>query len=268
MTPIMDFTAKRVLVTGGAAGIGAATVRAFLDAGASVMLADMDADAANARVLMLEGAGFAGRVACVRADVANPSDIEAMVHATVQRLGGIDVLVNNAGIGCFGATPELAPETWQRVLDVNLGSIFHACRLVLPLMRAQGSGVIVNIASISGLSADYGFSAYAASKGAVVNYTRTLALDHAREGIRVNAVCPGLIATPLTEGALQLPAIHDAWCANIPAGRAGQPEEIARVVRFLASDEASYMTGAVLAVDGGITAWTGQPDLGRLMGAV
>jgi meso-butanediol dehydrogenase/(S,S)-butanediol dehydrogenase/diacetyl reductase len=132
-------------------------------------------------------------------------------------------------------------------------------------MRAQGKGAIVNIASISGLAADYAFSAYAASKGAVVNYTRTLALDHAREGIRVNAVCPGLIETPLTAGGLQVPLVRESWCASIPAGRAGQPLEIARVVRFLASDEASYMVGAVVAVDGGITAWTGQPDLGRLM---
>jgi len=265
MQDMARFDGQRVLVTGGAAGIGAATVRVFLEAGASVMLADLDRDAARAQADALAAAGFAGHVHCVRADVANAADVADMVRTTVERLGGIDVLVNNAGIGCFGTTPDVAPETWQRVIDVNLNSIFHACRVVIPVMRAQGKGAIVNIASISGLVADYAFSAYAASKGAVVNYTRTLALDHIREGIRVNAVCPGLIETPLTAGGLQVPQVRDAWYANIPAGRAGDPLEIARVVRFLASEEASYMVGAVVAVDGGITAWTGQPDLGRLM---
>lgn len=254
------------LVTGGTSGIGAATVRELLAHGARVMIADIEDAAGAAMVDSLCSAHGAGAARYVHADVALQEHVAAMVAATEQAYGRLDVLVNNAGIGNFGETPELEPQQWDRVIGVNLTSVFYACKYAIPLLRRQGSGAIVNIASISGLAGDYGFTAYAASKGAVVNYTRALALDHARDRIRVNAVCPGLIETPLTAPALDLPVLRQAWAASVPLSRPGRPEEIAKVVRFLASDDASYLTGAIIPVDGGLTAWTGQPDTARLLG--
>lgn len=254
------------LVTGGTSGIGAATVRELLAHGARVMIADIEDAAGAAMVDSLCSAHGAGAARYVHADVALQEHVAAMVAATEQAYGRLDVLVSNAGIGNFGETPELEPQQWDRVIGVNLTSVFYACKYAIPLLRRQGSGAIVNIASISGLAGDYGFTAYAASKGAVVNYTRALALDHARDRIRVNAVCPGLIETPLTAPALDLPVLRQAWAASVPLSRPGRPEEIAKVVRFLASDDASYLTGAIIPVDGGLTAWTGQPDTARLLG--
>ena len=254
------------LVTGGTSGIGAATVRELLAHGARVMIAGIEDAAGAAMADALCSAHGAGAARYVHADVALQEHVAAMVAATEQAYGRLDVLVNNAGIGNFGETPELEPQQWDRVIGVNLTSVFYACKYAIPLLRRQGSGAIVNIASISGLAGDYGFTAYAASKGAVVNYTRALALDHARDRIRVNAVCPGLIETPLTAPALDLPVLRQAWAASVPLSRPGRPEEIAKVVRFLASDDASYLTGAIIPVDGGLTAWTGQPDTARLLG--
>jgi meso-butanediol dehydrogenase/(S,S)-butanediol dehydrogenase/diacetyl reductase len=201
----------------------------------------------------------------LRCDVADPDAVDEAVADAAARLEvhgrGVDVLVNNAGIGSFGPAPALPVDEWRRVFDVNVGSVFYACRRVIPLMQGRGGGVIVNVASISGLRGDYGFGAYNASKGAVVNYTRALALDHARDEIRVNAVCPGLIDTPLTAGLHTVAGLLERWRAAIPLGRAGRPDEIAATVAFLASEDSSYLTGAAIVVDGGITAGTGQPDV-------
>jgi len=243
------------LVTGSRKGIGRYLVerfigQGFLVEGCSRGKADWEADGYHHHEL----------------DVADESAVRRLLADLQKRHGRLDVLVNNAGIGNFGETPELEPQQWDRVIGVNLTSVFYACKYAIPLLRRQGSGAIVNIASISGLAGDYGFTAYAASKGAVVNYTRALALDHARDRIRVNAVCPGLIETPLTAPALDLPVLRQAWAASVPLSRPGRPEEIAKVVRFLASDDASYLTGAIIPVDGGLTAWTGQPDTARLLG--
>lgn len=193
----MRFANKVALITGGGSGIGAATARLLAREGAAVVVVDVVAD--HARGVAAETGGIA-----VEADVARRADVERAVATAIAQHGRIDILFNNAGIGCVGRTPDLDPEQWERVIAIDLHAVFYACRVAIPHMPRPG-GAIINTASISGLAGDYGFSAYNAAKGAVINYTRTLAIDHAREGIRVNALCPGLIATPLTAGAAALP---------------------------------------------------------------
>jgi len=247
------FRGRVAVVTGAASGIGAATARLLAAGGARVMVADV-AEAAGAAVAAEVGGWFR------RTDVAEPGEVAAMVSDALAAGGRLDILVNNAGVGALGAVPELAPETWRRVLAVDLDAAFFACRAAIPAMRAGGGGAIVNVASISGLAADRGFAAYNAAKAGLVNLTRAIAIDHAREGIRANAVCPGLVDTPLAGPLAAVPGMMDAWLPAIPIGRALQPGEIAEVIAFLASDAASAMTGAVVVADGGMTAHTGQPD--------
>jgi meso-butanediol dehydrogenase/(S,S)-butanediol dehydrogenase/diacetyl reductase len=179
---------------------------------------------------------------------------------SAKRWGRLDILFNNAGIGALAETSEMAEELWDQVFAINTRAVFLFCKAALPLMRESGGGAIVNTASISGLFGDYAMSAYNASKGAVVNYTRALALDCGRDGIRVNAVCPGLVDTEMAAGAIADPADRAFWFDRIPLGRAARREEIAAVATFLASDDASYMTGAIVSADGGIGAHTGQPN--------
>jgi len=251
------FEDKVAVITGAASGIGAATARLLVREGAAVVLADVSEAAGHALAEQLgdEQAMFH------RCDVADRASVEELIEHAIRRFTRIDVLFNNAGIGCFGQTPELDPETWARVIAIDLNSVFYACRAAIPHMRRTGGGAIVNTASISGLAGDYAFTAYNAAKGAVINYTRALAIDHARDNIRVNALCPGLIDTPLTAGAKQMSGLFEAWVDAVPMKRAGTPEEMAKVVAFLASDEASYVTGSIVVADGGKTAHTGQPDL-------
>jgi meso-butanediol dehydrogenase/(S,S)-butanediol dehydrogenase/diacetyl reductase len=251
------FQGKVALVTGGGSGIGAATARLLAAEGARVSVVDLNAEAA--RAVAEEAGGHA-----IAADVSQRDQVEAFVAEALARHGRLDILINNAGIGCFGRTPDLDPAEWERVVAIDLHSVFYACRAAIPHLTRPG-GAIVNTASISGLAGDYGFTAYNAAKGAVINYTKALAVDHAREGIRVNALCPGLIATPLTAGAKLMPGLEAAWHDTIPMGRAGTPEEMAQAIAFLASDAASYVTGAILVADGGQMAWTGQPQLARFM---
>jgi meso-butanediol dehydrogenase/(S,S)-butanediol dehydrogenase/diacetyl reductase len=192
-------------------------------------------------------------------DVAEYEQVAALVEQTVATFGRLDVLFNNAGTGTAGRTPDIPVADWKRVLAVDIDSIFFGCKAAIPHLRAHGGGAIVNTASISGLYGDYGLGPYSAAKGAVVNYTRTLALDHAREHIRVNAVCPGAIDTPLAAPLIEHPEIAKEYARRIPLGRPGRAEEVAAAVAYLASDDATYVTGAMLVVDGGLTAHTGQP---------
>ena len=243
------FDGKVALVTGGANGIGAAIVARLAGEGAKVLIADRTAPA-----LTSDGIRY------LATDATKADDVAAAVAAALKDWGRLDILVNNAGIGAFGATPAMEEETWDRVFAINIRAIFLFCREAIPALR-ETRGTIVNIASISGLFGDYGMGAYNASKGAVVNYTRSLALECAQYGIRVNALCPGLVDTAMSSAGLERPEDRAEWEARIPLGRPAKPEEMAAVAAFLASEDASYMTGAIVAADGGTTAHTGQPNI-------
>ncbi len=254
------FEGRSVLVTGGASGIGAATARSFASEGAQVMIGDID-EAGGAAIAKELGEPAAFR----RTDVRDQADVEALTEEAIERFGRLDVLFNNAGSAVVGHTPDIDPEAWRDLFALDVHSIFYGCRAAIPHMRAQGGGAIVNTASISGLGGDSGLAAYNAAKGAVVNYTRTLAYDHGAVNIRVNAVCPGPIDTPLIAGLKDIPGVLEEYAKLTPLGRIGRAEEIAAAVAFLASEDASYMTGAMLVVDGGITAGTGQPNFTRIL---
>lgn len=250
------------IVTGGASGIGAAIARRFAAEGAKTIIVDINDDLAAA--LVREVGEEHSRY--IRCDVGNADMVGTMINAANRWLSAagarLDILVNNAAIGGKGQTPEMDLETWLRVIEVDLHSVFYACRAAIPLMRKNGGGAIINTASISGIRGDRGFSPYSAAKAAVINYTRTLALDHGADNIRVNALCPGLIDTPILAGALEaLPGFTKDYMRSLPLGRAGRPEEVASAALFLASDEASYVTGTTLVVDGGRLAGTGQPHV-------
>ncbi len=254
------FDGKVTLVTGAASGIGAASARRFAREGARLALSDV-----NEAGLAAIAKELGDDVASFPCDVAEREQVEAVVAGAVSHFGRLDVLFNNAGIGCFGQTQDLDPDAWHRTIDVDLHSVFYACRVAIPHMKEGGGGAIVNTASISGLFGDYGLPAYNAAKGAVVNYTRTLAIDHARDGIRVNAVCPGPVDTALTTALLASDAFVREYERLIPMGRVGRAEEVANAVAFLASEEAAYITGAMLVSDGGVTAATGQVNFTRII---
>src|SRR3989441_5699799 len=249
------FAGRVVIVTGGASGIGATTARAFSAGGARFVVA------AGAR----EGGGeVAGAPAGVfeAVDVADAAAVRALVERTVAAHRRIDVLVSNAFATTLGPIERFTLDAWTRTLAVTLTAAFTGLQAVAPIMRAQGGGAVVNVASISGLGGDRGLAAYNAAKAGMINLTRTAALELASAGIRVNAVCPGLIATPALARALGgAPEREERARAAVPVGRFGRREEVARAILFLASDDASYITGTTLVVDGGLTAGTGIPDL-------
>jgi meso-butanediol dehydrogenase/(S,S)-butanediol dehydrogenase/diacetyl reductase len=249
------FAGRVAIVTGGASGIGAATVRALAAAGARVVVADVDRE---------RGAGVAAEAGGVfeAVDVADEAALSALVVRTAETLGRLDVLVSNAFATRVGALEKLALDDWSRTLDVTLTPVFTGLKAAVPVMRARGGGVVVNVASISGLAGDPGMVAYNVAKAGVVNLTRTAALELAAAGIRVNAVCPGLIDTPALARAVRGSTERETKLKSaVPLARLGRPEEVARAILFLASDDASYITGTTLVVDGGLTAWTGIPAL-------
>jgi len=254
------FAGRVVIITGAASGIGEATAWRFGREGASLSLVDLDGDrlAVLTASLATDGIEALG----TRSDVAEATQVNTMIEATVARFGQLDVLVNNAGVSQFGHVTELSDEQWHRVMAVDIDSVFYGARAALPHLIRTG-GCMVNTCSISGLLGDYGLVAYNTAKGAVANLTRNLAIDHAADGVRVNAVCPGGVVTPMLNQFLE--RFHDEYEALVPMQRPGRPDEIAAAIAFLASDDASYITGHNLVVDGGVTAATGQPNFNRLI---
>ncbi len=254
----MEFAGKVAVVTGVAQGIGAATARAFAREGARVAVVDRDTAAGRARADEL--AGEDGRAIFVGADVASTDDARRIAREAVAAFGGVDALVNNAGIQTYGTVEEMAEEEWDRTLAVNLKGVFLVSKWIVPEIRRRGGGAIVNVASVQGLATQPAVAAYAASKGGVLALTRSMALDYAREKIRVNAVCPGSVDTPMLRASADLfggedpeGALRD-WGALHAMGRIARPEEVAEMILFLAGPRASFCTGGAYLVDGGMLA--------------
>lgn len=253
-----DYSGKTVIVTGGAKGIGKGITVAFAENGANVIAADIDEDAGQQ--LETETADLPGRVVFAKADVGKAEACEALVQQTVETFGGVDVLCNNVGIqptSSYLPAHELPEELWDAILTTNLKSCYLMSKYAIPVMKEQGGGVIINTASVQGLQTAFGVSAYAASKGGLLMLTKQLALEYARDNIRVLAVNPGTIETPLVaEAAAGLGQSYDElkaeWAEAHPIGRVGQPRDVANAVLFLASDEASFITGEYINVDGGL----------------
>jgi meso-butanediol dehydrogenase/(S,S)-butanediol dehydrogenase/diacetyl reductase len=257
----MDFNlaGKVAVVTGGSGGIGAAAVELLVGEGAKVAILDVKDEMGEALAVRL-----GGEVIYRHCDVADADAVKAAIDAVAERLGGLNLLFNNAGVSQIGKTMHVTPEAWNRVLAINLSSAFYACRAAIPHMRRAGGGAIVNTASISGTAGDLSMISYNASKAGLINYTRSLAIDYGPENIRANAVCPGLIPdTPMTGRVNDRPGGVQAFYERTPLGRGGRPEEIARTMLFLASDLASFLTGQAIIVDGGLTCQTGMPTAGR-----
>ncbi|MCG9620527.1 SDR family oxidoreductase [Vibrio diabolicus] len=245
---------KVALVTGSANGIGLAIAKRLYEEGANVALADW-----NEEQLANAVEGFdKQRVSAHSIDVSDPDKVAALISDVVTRFGKLDILVNNAGVHVPGSVIEGSVEDWKKISGVNIDGVVYCSKFALPeLLKTKGC--MVNTASVSGLGGDWGAAFYCASKGAVVNLTRAMALDHGAEGVRINAVCPSLVKTNMTNGWPQ--EIRDKFNERIALGRAAEPEEIASVVTFLASDDASFINGVNLPVDGGATASDGQPKI-------
>jgi len=248
---------KVAVVTGGASGIGAATARLFAQNDARVIVADID-EAGGSRIASELG----GDAAFFKVDVSQPGQVDAMVKSAVNKYGRLDILHNNAFYSTFGPVGQISIDEWQKTIAVTLSGVFYGMRFALPQMVAQGGGVVVNTASISGLFGDYMLGAYNAAKAGVVNLTRTAAIEYARKSIRINAVCPGGVLTPPVIKALNAAPDPERSKKDVedhhPIGRFGDPNEIAKVILFLASDDSSFMTGSIVVADGGATAHTGM----------
>ncbi len=248
---MMDFADKVVLVTGAASGMGAATAREFSAAGARVLVVDRNAE------LAVQVASDISADPPLIGDVSDSSFCQQAVATAVERYGRLDILVNAAGIIVRADGPGTTDEQWQRIMNVNVNGVFYISRAAVAVMKEQGSGAIVNFGSIWGEVGAAGVMAYCASKGAVHQITRAMALDHVKDGIRINAVCPGEVNTPMLTSERSAPVTAEmmqALADSVPMGRLAAPVEIARVVLFLSSDAASYMTGAMVNVDAGFTA--------------
>ncbi|UXH77217.1 SDR family NAD(P)-dependent oxidoreductase [Roseateles amylovorans] len=250
------FKDKTVIVTGAASGIGRGVAERFSQEGANVVLCDRKADDLDkvAKELPKE------RTLTQICDVADFTQVQALVKAAVDRFGGLDVMVNNAGIGADGNALDVSMDDWQQTLAVDLSGVFHGCRAALPELLKR-EGCIVNTASVSGLGADWNMCAYNAAKGGVVNLTRSLALDFGSKGVRINAVCPSLTRTGMTEDMLKDKDLVNRFMERLPLHRVAEPADIAGVVAFLASDDARFVNGVNLPVDGGVTASNGQPPM-------
>ncbi len=259
---------KVAAITGGASGIGAGTVRRFLEEGAQVLIADLDGDKGAALAAEL-GAGSA----FLRTDVSKEEDVAAMIAETVDRFGRIDVLYNNAGFGgALGPIESTSVADYDLTMDVLLKSVFLGMKHVAPVMKGQGSGSIISTASVAGLRVGYAPHLYSVAKCAVIHLTKTVALELGEHGVRVNAICPGFIATPLAAGrpdadASQIEQLRATGASSQVLGRVGEPLDIANMALFLASDDAEWITGREFVVDGGFEAgppWSRWPKFARM----
>lgn len=245
------FEGRVALITGAGSGIGRAVALRLASEGAAVAVADINPDGGRETCRLVEQEG--GRSLFIEADVTRAPDVERVVAETIETLGRLDVLFPSAGVGAGGTVVDISEEDWDRVVDLDLKGVFLSCKYAVAAMLEGGGGAIVTVSSIGGMQGKSGAS-FCAAKGGVVNLTRSMAVAHARQNIRVNCVCPGWVPTPINEGALRDPERRAEIAARHPMGRLGTPEEIAAAVAFLASDEASWITGAILPVDGGYLA--------------
>jgi NAD(P)-dependent dehydrogenase (short-subunit alcohol dehydrogenase family) len=243
---------KACIVTGAGSGIGAATAIRLAEAGGRVLCVDLDGEAAEETAGRIDGAE------AVAADVSDPRAVEAYTARCADAFGGVDVVVNNAGVNIPGVFHEVSDDVVDRTLAVNTKGPLYGCRAAIPYMLERGGGSIVNVASVNGLVSEPYLAVYSTSKGAVVMLTKGVALDYAKQGIRCNVICPGWVDTPINYAHAEmlggLQEVYDSIDSFQPVGRPGEPREIANVALFLAGDESSFMTGAVVSVDGGMTA--------------
>lgn len=243
---------KTALITGGTAGIGKAIASLFAEEGAHVIILGTNPEKAEKALKEIEAvkADEAQKISSVIADVSNTKDIEEKILSLLESFGKIDILINNAGITKDNLLARMSESDWDRVLEVNLKSVFNTCKVLARSMMKNRSGSIVNISSVIGLTGNAGQVNYAASKSGMIGFTKSLAKELASRGVRANCVAPGYIETQMTE--VLSSSVKEAVLSKIPLNRIGQPKEIAQAVLFLASDQASYITGQVLAVDGGM----------------
>ena len=250
----MDLSDRFAIVTGGAKGIGLASAECLIRLGADVMLVDWSEDAASTAVKSLRA--LSNGIGSIVADISKVADVEKAVRATVERFGGVDILVNNAGVQTFGDPVTTTEEVWDRTMNVNLKGHWLMSKYAIPQMLKRGKGSIVNISSVQGLASQRNVVAYATSKHAMIGLTRSMAVDMASRNIRVNCICPGTVDTPMINSIIELdsdPArLRKILDRMHPLGRMAQPSEIGEVVAFLVSDRASFMTGSIITVDGGL----------------
>jgi glucose 1-dehydrogenase len=246
----LNLDGKAVMVTGGASGIGRGIADGFAGLGARLMIADLDDEAAGEAAAAINGSG--GKAVSCGLDVTDEESVSAGFESTVAELGGLDVLVNSAGTGCMSAIEDMIVEEWDMVIDVNLKGTFLCTREAVKIMKENGGGKIINLSSINETVPMAGEIPYCASKGGVMMLTRAAALELAPYGINVNAIGPGAIDTPLMEEVLSVPEIREGIVRQIPFGRLGRPEDVAKAAVFLASDLADWVTGHTLFVDGGM----------------
>lgn len=252
------FADKTVVVTGAGSGIGAAAAKHFVAEGANVVLVGRTRDKLED---LLGVIADKNKVMIHEADVSDPAAVDTLIQATVDHFGGLDVLVNNAGVADGGPIAEVDDEAWRKVLSINVDGVFYCTRAAMPHLKERG-GCIVNTSSVSGLGGDWNFATYNASKGAVSNFTRAVALDYRDTGVRVNAVCPSMTRSDLTEDMFDNEELMAKFAERMPMGRAAEAEEVADVIVFLASEDARFVNGVNLPVDGGLSASNGQPALG------
>lgn len=252
------FLGQRVIVTGGASGVGRATAARFAREGAHVCVLDLDGVGSNRVVQNIEAAG--GTAISVQCDLRDGEAVRSAVREFARQQGGLDVLVSNAAVARHGSVPDLDVADWHLLLDVNLGGFFHASAAAIPVMEDRGGGAIVAVSSVHAFASSALSAAYAATKAGLVAMVRSMAIDHARSGIRINAVAPGSVDTPMLQASALRRSPTDAttllsdWAERQPTGRISEPSEIASVIAFLASKDASAVTGACSVVDGGLLA--------------